>query len=83
MKQMEELIQINGMLEFDKLKVSYWLMLYMNDNNCSYSGIKFFFLNKKSITNYIISLTKWVKSGINMNFKIHDQSHDQCHMFTF
>lgn len=24
MKQMEELIQINGMLEFDKLKVSNW-----------------------------------------------------------
>lgn len=40
MKQMEELIKINGMLEFDKLKVSYWLMLYINDINCSYSGIK-------------------------------------------
>lgn len=38
MKQMEELIQINGMLEFDKLKVSYWLMLYIN--NDSYNGIK-------------------------------------------
>jgi len=29
MKQMEELIQINGILEFDKLKVSYTDLCYI------------------------------------------------------